>query len=129
MRKTGRSMLILITLGTVFVGSNTVNAQAKKVTWHRGTPKALRGNYKTKKYGADLQSIYKIYSKSTWHWYSGMPVQTGSHLYYRQTSHNHYVLKFNSRWYHGSKKGVQESIFKNGHALKIKGDSHTYYKY
>ncbi|GAW99577.1 hypothetical protein [Secundilactobacillus mixtipabuli] len=129
MRKTGRSILILVTLGTVLAGSSTINAQAKKVTWHRGTPKVLRGKYKTKKYGADLMAIYKINSKSTYYWASGMPIVNGYNLHYAKTSHNHYVLKYDAH---------RNGIFKGGKNLKssivkvgknIKYNKQTYYKY
>jgi len=33
---------------------------AKKVKWHKGTPKAIRGKYQTKHFDADLMSQYKI---------------------------------------------------------------------
>lgn len=46
MKNTGKSMLVLVTLGTVFFGFNGVNAQAKKVTWHKGIP----STFKTHKY-------------------------------------------------------------------------------
>ncbi|ARN92609.1 hypothetical protein AZI11_06720 [Levilactobacillus brevis] len=103
----------------------------KKAKWHSGTPKALRGKYRTKHYGADLMMVYKIRPKSTWFWGSGMPVITGKNVAYKSLGHHRYLIRENEPA-NGSFRGAKNakvSVTKVGHNLKVRGYKLTFYKY
>ncbi|MFC6180982.1 hypothetical protein [Lactiplantibacillus daowaiensis] len=131
--------ITLVTTGLFWGATNSVTTQptqvmaakhAKKVKWHKGTPKTLRGTYQTKKYGADLMAICKIKAKSYWYWASGMPVQDGHNVYYRSLGHHRYMIRFdaprNGIFYGG--KNLKTEVIKAGRNLKVNGDTHIYYK-
>jgi len=134
--------LSLIVLGmTALIGGNlNMTAQpsqaakhktTKKVKWHKGTPKALRGKYQTKHFGADLMSQYKIGSKSVWYWSSGMPIITSSHVYYRSLGHHRYIVRYNAHWIggKGGEKNRKLSFHKIGKKLKVSGDKMMFHPY
>lgn len=130
------AMMTIATTG-IFWGAINVTTRptqilaAKKVKWHKGTPKALRGNYETKKYGADLMEVYRIKAKSFWFWGSGMPVQDGHNVYYRSLGHHRYIIRCDiprNGGFRGAKNAKTE-ISKIGKTLKVAGDSRTFYKH
>ncbi|MFC6180984.1 hypothetical protein [Lactiplantibacillus daowaiensis] len=130
--------LLLIVFGTVLlVGGTGVTAQtsqaathktAKKVKWHKGTPKAVRGYYETKPDAAGLASQYKIRARSVWYWHSGMPDITSSHVYYRSLGHHRYVIRYNAHWYggRGGQKNYELDVHKIGKKLKVSSDKQLF---
>ncbi|MCT4488407.1 hypothetical protein [Levilactobacillus parabrevis] len=109
----------------------TYQHKSSKVKWHKGTPKNVRGKFKTKHYGADLMMETKIRAKSTWFWGSGMPIQKGYNVHYKKTGHNHYVIRYDahaSGMFKGGKK-LTMSVNKVGKNIKVFGYSNVFYKY
>lgn len=127
--------LIMMTIATtgVFWGAINVTTRptqvlaakhAKKVKWRKGTPKELRGNYETKKYGADLMFIGLKPSRFGFGG-SGMPVQDGHNVYYRSLGHHRYIIRCDmprNGGFRGAKNAKTE-ITKIGKMLKVAGDS------
>lgn len=138
-----KQLLLVVSATALFLGTGSTFAQAKapisyahthttkKAKWHKGTPKALRGKYKTKHYGADLMMIYKIRPKSTWFWGSGMPVVKGKNVHYRSLGHHRYVIRENQPANGGfrGEKNAKIKVTKVGHNLKVNGYKMTFYKY
>lgn len=99
--------------------------------WHKGTPKRVRGKFKTKHYGADLQMVIKIHSKTIWFWGSGMPIQHGYNLHYKKTGHNKYVIRYDthaSGKYRGE-KNLKVSSKKVGKTFQVHGYGMVFHKY
>lgn len=133
MKKFKKVLLAVATFAIAFiaVGLASSNTKAEAARWHNGTPKVLRGKYKTHHYGADLMETIKISRKSVVTWGAGMPVVDGYHVRYKRLGKNRYELKYNTKpsgFYRGD-KNVITKIRKVGKKLKITGDSHWYYKY
>ncbi|KRL94096.1 hypothetical protein FD28_GL000643 [Levilactobacillus hammesii DSM 16381] len=130
----GAALMLVGFGGTTTQASQTSTSyqhKATKVKWHKGTPKSVRGNFKTKKYGADLMMETRIRAKSTWFWGSGMPIQKGYNVHYKKTGHNHYVIRYDahaSGMFKGGKK-LTMSVNKVGKNIKVFGYSNVFYKY
>lgn len=111
----------LAALGALAFGlAAPVSAQA--ATWHRGTPKALRGKYQAvrKTAAQGFADEYRFTAKTfTWA-VSNMPLQRHTHLKYRSLGHHLYRLKG-----HVAKRGIVLAgqrdyvIYKKGKTLKV----------
>lgn len=133
--------VLVVGMAGLWLGVNGEVAQAQTTTsylhttktakWHKGTPKALRGKYRTKHYDADLMSIYKVHAKSTWYWASGMPIVRGKNVHYQSLGHHHYVLREDEPANGGFRgaKHVKIRLTKVGHNLKFQGSTRIFYKY
>lgn len=130
----GVAALLLLGIGGTTAQASTTTFQHKSATvkWHKGTPKSVRGKFKTKHYGADLMMETKIRAKSIWFWGSGMPVQKGYNVHYKKTRHNHYVIRYDahaSGMFKGGKK-LKMSVVKVGKkSIKVFGYSNVFHKY
>ncbi|MFC6260327.1 hypothetical protein [Levilactobacillus fujinensis] len=130
MIKLTKQFLTALSIATLFVGVGGTTTQAK-TKWHKGTPKTLRGKYKTKQDSAGLMAIYKIRAKSTWYWASGMSVQKGYNVHYESLGNKHYIIRYDAHKignFNGGKK-LEFSVTKVGKNIKVNGYNQKYYKY
>lgn len=139
-RNTLTVALLSMSLGLVSVGSSAVQA----AHWHQGAPKFLRGTWRTG-YNHMTKSDYPVkgarYQRTTFYignkytdisvnQYSkhkklvmdGSGMGANSRLHYKYLGKHHYQLKS----FGGAK--LQYFIYVRGHHLKIKGNSHVFYK-
>lgn len=121
-------------LAVTFLGiaSNQTTSCVQAARWHKGTPKVIRGKYKTHKYGADLMATFTIRKNTVRYWAAGMPVLNGVHVKYRKLGKNKYQLKYDNKpslpMYRGE-KNVKQTFRKVGKRYKLTTDSHWFYKY
>lgn len=116
----------IVTLGTSNSQANTVQA----ATWHKGTPKAIRGKYKTHHYGADLMSTFTIKKSSIRAWEAGMSPIYGSKVKYKRLGKNKYMLKYTAKSHMATRKWTETEKFqKIGKRYKISFANHWFYKY
>ncbi|WP_283678419.1 hypothetical protein [Lentilactobacillus sp. Marseille-Q4993] len=92
--KTKQIALILLSTTLLGLGGMTVSAGAS--SWHKGSPKVLRGTWKNEGY-----PVYKI-TKNKLTVY-GKGGGTGK-VSYKKTGHNKYSLKFKVQGYHYTDK-------------------------
>lgn len=102
-----RTLVFVAMLG--IGGSVTTTAQAS--TWHKGTPKVVRGSFQTKKYGADLTMSCVIRPKAFIFSASGMPTQVGYNVHYKNLGHHHYIIRYDAK---------PAGLFKGGKKLTMR---------
>jgi hypothetical protein len=118
-RNTLTVALLSMSLGLVSVGSSAVQA----AHWHQGAPKFLRGTWRTGYIGNKYTDIsVNQYSKHKKLVMDGSGMGANSRLHYKYLGKHHYQLKS----FGGAK--LQYFIYVRGHHLKIKGNSHVFYK-
>ena len=134
MKKFKKLFVLLLSIGAAFaaltITTQTSNVEAAR--WHRGTPKVLRGKYKTHHYGADLMAIFTIRKNSIVSWQAGMPTLHGYHVRYKRLGKNKYLLKYNNKRFKNvfrGEKNVKTKVTKVGKRFKISFDSHWFYKH
>ncbi len=92
MTKFGRVVLVMLT--TLLIGG-AFPTSASAAKWHKGSPKALRGNFQAKRtssaegFGAAFTLIKSRFEMGV----SNMPVQIMSHLKYKKIGKHLYRLK------------------------------------
>lgn len=143
MKKIITQSLVAASAALMFVGFDGAQAQAGqtqpmyphktvvKAKWHKGTPKKVRGKYKTKHYDADLMMILKVRSKTIWFWASGMPIQHGYNVHYKKTGHNKYAIRYDNHAsgnYRGD-KNLKISAKKVGKTFRLYGYTKVFHKY
>lgn len=103
----------------------------KKAVWKHGMPKALRGKYETKHFGADLMETLDMRAKTFTSWEAGMPPRNNYHLRYKVVGHNKFTILYDT---HGggnfrASKNSKITITKiNKNHLKVQYDHHIYRK-
>ncbi|MGF2384680.1 hypothetical protein [Lentilactobacillus otakiensis] len=121
---------IALSLGLLFAFSCSNNVSA--ATWHKGTPKALRGTWKR---GSDNLNnkwmIYQIYKSSYIFGWMGMPAIKATGIKYRVLGHLKYELVG-----HGHKNGfylggkVKTRASRHGNCMYSNATgTHHYYKF
>ncbi|WP_125547789.1 hypothetical protein [Levilactobacillus lindianensis] len=110
-------IVVLMMVSFVAVSVSTISAHAS--SWHKGTPKELRGTYQMKR-TSDVQgfgAVFKIKKNSFVLSLSDWPLMINTKLKYKKlsahtyrvvgrTKHNGYILahKYESVWYRQGKK-------------------------
>ncbi|GAA2871255.1 hypothetical protein [Lactobacillus intestinalis] len=134
MIKVNKLLLGVACAGMLGIGAQGFASSSQSVqaaSWHKGTPKSIRGKYKTHHFGADLVSIIDINKKSLRAWQSGMPPQEGSNVRYKRLGKNKYLFMYDTKRigiYRGE-KNAKLTFQKVGKKYKSSFASQWYYKY
>lgn len=114
----------------IFLGLGNSSSHVEAATWHKGTPKVIRGKYKTHHYGADLMSTFTIKKSSIKAWEAGMSPIYGSKVKYKRLGKNKYMLKYTAKSHMATRKWTETEKFqKIGKRYKISFANHWFYKY
>lgn len=132
MNKLAKKIILFLSMFGVaflFLGMQS-NNHVEAAAWHKGTPKVIRGKYKTHHYGADLMSIYTIKKSSITAWEAGMAPIYGSKVKYKRLGKNKYMLKYTAKSSMLLRKRTDKVKFqKIGKRYKISFANHWFYKY
>lgn len=135
MIKVNKLLLGVACAGMLGIGAQGVANSSQSVqaaSWHKGTPKSIRGKYKTHHFGADLVSTFDINKKSLRAWQSEMPPLEGYNVRYKRLRKNKYLLMYDTKRigniYRGE-KDVKNTYQKVGKKYKISFTDQWYYKY
>lgn len=121
---------IIVGMLFIFLGLGSSNSHVEAAAWHKGTPKVIRGKYKTHHYDADLMSTFTIRKSSITAWQSGMSPIYGSKVKYKCLGKNKYMLKYTAKSSMALRKFTEKVKFqKIGKRYKISFANHWFYKY
>lgn len=85
-----------VTAMTVLLMGGTVSTTASAATWHKGTPKTLRGNWKGKTFtynGVKVRGVWVVGKKTIRSESPTMPGQTWKNLRYHKVGKGVYKVK------------------------------------
>ncbi|AYM01487.1 hypothetical protein [Levilactobacillus yiduensis] len=119
----GKFSKAAVTAMTVFLVGGTVSTTASAATWHKGTPKALRGNWK-RSYndrGSKVTIHFRIKSKSMNIGRPGWAAESWSSLKYQKVGAGTYKIK-------GTYRNGGTLTKKNSHMKLVKKSGKVTYK-
>ncbi|WP_024746560.1 hypothetical protein [Levilactobacillus namurensis] len=94
-RVLAKSMIVGLAVASLGAASIT---DASAATWHKGTPKVMRGSwiYHSKELGYPAWGQRKIHAKTMTNHDKGMPKVAFKNITYRSVGHGKYKLRFRS---------------------------------
>lgn len=115
--------MIATALLTAGLGFGVVNTTANAASWHKGTPKVLRGNWNNRKGKVELQVSRKsIYVMP----YNGAAISRVKSIKYRYVGNHTY--QYHQKFQEGGSHTGKIRLSNNHHYVKVQGISGLFSK-